>query len=202
MAVRAHNLIWVTEQQGLLPKFVLDEQNASVLEANMLAYISKTVSHIGERAFCWDVINEAISDDPNQETKPSPWDKIDDYIYKAFVAAHEANPKAVLFYNDYNAESAAGWSKTKSDKVYNLVKGLLDRGCPVHGVGLQAHIEVSYSDEMLKGIRENIQRLHDLGLVVHITELDIKCNSQRKCTDSDWTEQLLEQQADLYAKLL
>ena len=111
---------------------------------------------------------------------------------KAFKAAHEANPKAQLFYNDYGAESTAGWQSTKSDKVYNFLKDLIDRGCPVHGVGLQSHITLKYDEEMLEGVRENIRRLGELGLIVHITELDVKCSSEKSCTDSDWTEKMKE----------
>ena len=121
---------------------------------------------------------------------------------KAFKAAHEANPKAQLFYNDYGAESTAGWQSTKSDKVYNFLKDLINRGCPVHGVGLQSHITLKYDDDMLEGVRENIRRLGELGLLVHITELDVKCSSEKPCTGSDWTEEMKEEQATIYEGLL
>lgn len=63
MAVRGHNLIWVTN--NYLPNFVKQEQSAATLEQRMLEYITKVVSHVGEKAFAWDVINEAVSDNPN-----------------------------------------------------------------------------------------------------------------------------------------
>ena len=202
MEVRGHNLVWVTDQSNLLPAFVRDETDAATLEKYMLDYIHTVVTHVGEKAFAWDVINEAVSDDPNQLIKDSPWSKIDDYLCKAFKAARSANPKPLLFYNDYNIDSAVGWSKTKSDKVYSLVKDLKSRGCPVDGVGLQAHLTIDYSEEMVEGVRENIQRYEALGMDVHITELDIKCSSSKTCSDSDWTEEMRETQASLYAQLL
>ena len=119
----------------------------------MVDYIHKVVSHVGERAFAWDVVNEAVSDDPKVLIKESPWSIIDDFLCKAYKAAHEANPKALLFYNDYSIASSTGWSQTKSDKVYNLVKDLRARGCPVHGVGIQAHLTIQYSEEMVAGVR-------------------------------------------------
>jgi endo-1,4-beta-xylanase len=72
----------------------------------------------------WDVVNEAIDDDANNFIKESPWKHVDDFVCKAFKAARTAQPTLGRFYNDYNILSASGWMKTKSDKVYKLVKDL------------------------------------------------------------------------------
>ena len=84
MAVRGHNLVWVTDKSTLLPAFVREEKNATTLESRLLEYIDSVVTHVGERAFAWDVINEAISDKPDELIKHSPWSKIDDFVCKAF----------------------------------------------------------------------------------------------------------------------
>lgn len=68
-----------------------------------------------------------------------------------------------------------GWSAHKSDAVYELVKGMVEGGVPIDGVGIQCHIDLAFGDEMVNGTRSNIQRLGELGLQVQITELDIAC---------------------------
>ena len=85
-----------------------------------------------------------------------------------------------LFYNDYSAEGM----NSKSDQVYKLVKGMKSRNVPIDGVGLQFHWSVNNHDP-LTDVAANMKRLGDLGLEVHITELDIKCTpkgSGKPCT--------------------
>ena len=67
--------------------------------------------------------------------KDSVWSKVDDYVCKAFKAARKANPNAQLFLNDFKHASMTGKYKDKSDRVFNYVKDLKSRGCPVDGVG-------------------------------------------------------------------
>jgi endo-1,4-beta-xylanase len=126
--------------------------------------------------FAWDVVNEAVGDGPNAIMKTSPWTIIDDYICKAFTAARKASPKAQLFYNDYKHASMAGRYALKSDRVFNFVKNLTEAGCPVDGVGFQSHIDIGYDDEHYAAIRKNIQRYNEIGLKVHFTEIDVRCN--------------------------
>lgn len=157
------------------PQFVIDEKNATKLEEFMVDYIHKTLAHV-THPFAWDVVNEAVHDGPNFVLKTSPWSIVDDYICKAFKAARDANPKVELFYNDYKHASMAGRYKRKSNKVYNLIKDLKQRGCPIDGVGFQSHIDINYDDEHYDSIRKNIQRYAKLGLKVHFTEIDVRCN--------------------------
>jgi GH35 family endo-1,4-beta-xylanase len=93
-----------------------------------------------------------------------------DIAFQAAAAARGANSSVKLFYNDYSAEPM----NAKSDKVYNLVKGMKERGIPIDGVGLQFHISVD-GHPPLEEIAENMARLGKLGLEVHITEMDLKC---------------------------
>jgi endo-1,4-beta-xylanase len=118
--------------------------------------------------YAWDVANEVISDKPDEYLRPSEWYKIcgEDYIVKAFQWAHEVDPTAQLFYNDYNEISPI-----KREKIYRLVKSLKDAGVPIHGVGLQAHWAVN---EPSRGqLDSTLKRFAELGLKIQITELDI-----------------------------
>jgi len=128
---------------------------------------------IKEKTICWDVVNEAIADNPNPSDplKHNVWyPTLTNYIDVAFQAARNADSTVKLFYNDYGAEGLGG----KSDAVYNLVKGMKSRGIPIDGVGLQMHVATSYYPSYSQ-IVSNIQRLGALGLQVHITEMDVKC---------------------------
>lgn len=66
--------------------------------------------------------------------------------------------------------------KIKSDKVYNLIKNLTARGCPIDGVGFQNHIDINYNTSFFKSVDANMKRYAELGIKVHITEMDVKCN--------------------------
>jgi endo-1,4-beta-xylanase len=123
----------------------------------------------------------------------------EEYIAKAFQYAHEADPDAVLFYNDYNEISPV-----KREKIYKLVKGLKDAGVPIHGVGLQGHWAVN---EPSQGqLDSTIKRFADLGLKVQVTELDISVYPkehnarQRQANDNDtsFTAQKEQKQLEVY----
>merc|ERR1712151_536413 len=103
-----------------------------------------------------------------------------------------------LLYNDYNILSSGDghWMKTKSDRVYELLKSMKDRGIPVDGVGVQAHLNTDWDyPDLYSGMRSNLQRYQDLGLEVHITELDIEHNGQ-------WDAAAEAKQAGMYRRLL
>jgi len=91
---------------------------------------------LNETIYAWDVINEAVTDGSTVEVlKETPWKEVDDFACKAFHYAHDADPAAELYYNDYNILTTHGWYQAKADKVFNFIKDLKDRGCPIHGVG-------------------------------------------------------------------
>ncbi len=143
----------------------------------MQQHISTLLQHYAGQGFlCWDVVNEAVSDDGNPATifKPAePWyPAVQDYVERAFrIAGAARQGPELLFYNDYSAEAAGS---VKSDKVYNLVKALRAKGVPLDGVGLQMHISVDgYPNPA--AVSANIARLGALGLSVHITERDVRC---------------------------
>jgi len=137
----------------------------------MQGHIRTLVDHYRGRVHAWDVVNEAVDDDGGLR-KTLFLDKLGDrYIDEAFQLAHEADPDALLFYNDYGAEGLG----SKSDRVYELLKKLVTDRVPIHGVGLQMHINAAAADyPKPEDIAANIRRLTALGLKVNISEMDVR----------------------------
>jgi len=136
--------------------------------ARMRSHIAGVVGHFRGRVKQWDVVNEAISDGPGQLLRQTPWlDAIgEDYIAEAFRAAHEADPDAILIYNDYGIEG-----RNKRRKALQLLRSLLEQDVPVHGVGMQCHWRLD--GLALAEVEESIEQYAALGLKVMITELDM-----------------------------
>ncbi|MBN1934757.1 MAG: endo-1,4-beta-xylanase [Anaerolineae bacterium] len=184
MQVRGHVLIWHQQLAGWVEKG--DWTREELIEV-MREHIFTVVGRYKGRIQVWDVVNEAISDS-GAAIRSTVWHKAigDDYLDLAFQFAHEADPEAKLFYNDFNAEQM----NRKADAVYELVKGMLERGVPIHGVGLQMHITAARPPDWAS-VAGNIARLNALGLEVHITELDVRV------TDPPG-EAKFERQAEVY----
>lgn len=132
------------------------------------AHITTVVNRYKGKIYAWDVVNEVISDNPSEFLRNSMWYKIcgEDFIFKAFKYAHKADPKAVLFYNDYNTERPE-----KRERIYKLLKKLVDAKIPINAVGLQAHW--SLKEPSQQELIETIKKFSSLGLKVQITELDV-----------------------------
>jgi endo-1,4-beta-xylanase len=153
-------------------------------------HITTVVSRYQGKIYAWDVVNEAVNDDGS--LRDTVWLRNigPEYLDLAFRWAHEADPNALLFYNDYGGEGL----NQKSNAIYDLVNGLLDRGVPINGVGLQMHVSLEYSPSPQE-VAENMARLSNLGLDVHITELDVRL-------ELPVTEEKLAAQARIYQELL
>jgi endo-1,4-beta-xylanase len=115
----------------------------------------------------WDVVNEALADNGTNTLRNSLWLEIigPDFIAKAFQYAHEADPDAILRYNDYSLENPA-----KREKLITLIKSLQAQKVPVMAIGSQAHLNVATTFEKMD---QTLGELASLGLPIHITELDI-----------------------------
>jgi endo-1,4-beta-xylanase len=188
MQVRGVTLAWYAE----VPDWVFEanlsrDQAMALLEQN----IKTVVGRYKGRIKYWDVVNEAINDD-GTGLRDSIWlDKIGpEYIDLAFKWAHEADPDAKLFYNDYNAEGLGA----KSDAVYKLVTDLKKRGVPIDGVGLQGHFALDTAPSR-KDVETNIERIAGLGLEVQFTEVDVRLQ-----TPVTYDE--IDAQARLYASMM
>jgi len=167
MFIIGHNLVWHSQT----PKWVFEDEKGNpvsrmVLLQRMRDHIYKVVGRYKGRIDGWDVVNEALNEDGT--LRQSPWMKIigEDYIEKAFQYAHEADPKAQLYYNDYSLENEA-----KRKGALELVKKLKSKGVPIFGVGLQDHVQMDWPT--VDQIDNTISEFDKLGMKVMITELDI-----------------------------
>ena len=167
--VRGHNLCWHEQTPNWIFKGkVGGEVTKAILLQRLKTHITTVVNRYKGKIYAWDVVNEAIDDNPNNDLRNSRWYQIcgEDYILKAFEYAHAADPDAQLFYNDYNTERPE-----KRERIYRLLKRLKDKGVPIHGIGLQAHwsLQEPTEDELVSAIK----RYASLGLKIQFTELDI-----------------------------
>ncbi|MFF9262270.1 endo-1,4-beta-xylanase [Streptomyces longwoodensis] len=163
--VRGHTLVWHSE----LPSWLTTgDFTAQELRQILHRHITDTVRHFKGRIWQWDVVNEAVNDDGT--LRDSIWLRKlgPGYIADAFRWAHEADPHAKLFYNDYNIE----WSGPKSDAVLDLVGRLRAEGVPIDGVGFQGHLGIQYG--LPGGVPENFARFEKLGLDTAVTEADVR----------------------------
>lgn len=173
LKLRGHTLCWHNQaprwlwmDSSLNPP---DTVSKEVLLKRLKDHITTVVTRYKGTIYAWDVVNEVISDNPNEYFRNSPWYKIcgEEFVAKAFEYAHAADPDALLFYNDYNETNPV-----KREKIYKLVKGLKDAGVPIHGVGLQAHWSIH---DLTEGqVDSTIRKFAELGLKIQVTELDIK----------------------------
>lgn len=169
LRVRGHNLCWHNQ----VPQWMFKDSSGNTVSKDVLlkrlkAHINAVVSRYKGKVYAWDVVNEAISDKADEFLRPSPWYQIcgEEYIARAFEYAHEADPNAILFYNDYNEISAV-----KREKIYKLVKNLKDAGVPISGIGLQGHWAINEPSQLQ--LDSTLKEFADLGLKIQITELDI-----------------------------
>jgi endo-1,4-beta-xylanase len=168
MKIRGHNLVW----QQDLPTWLTQGNYSSADAAKILQdHISMVAGRYKGKLIAWDVVNEAIAYGAPYGPEPSYWLTTlgSGYIDQAFRWARDADPTAKLFYNDTGGEGLGA----KSDAVYTLVSGMVSRGVPIDGVGLQMHVTVAGAPSA-SSISSNIKRLGALGLEVQITEMDVR----------------------------
>ena len=129
----------------------------------MKEHIFAVMNHYKGKVYCYDVVNEAI-DDGRGFLRNSQWLRVagEHFIDSAFVYAHQADPDALLFYNDYGLNNPA-----KREKCYQLVKGMLERGIPIHGIGMQGHYNVNMD---YNTVDESLTRFEELGVLIQFTE--------------------------------
>lgn len=167
MVVIGHVLVWHNQT----PRWVFEDASGNpvgrdTLLARMRDHIHTVVGHFRGRITGWDVVNEAVDEDGG--LRRTPWRTIigDGYIAKAFQFAHEADPGAELYYNDFSVENAP-----KRQGAVALVGRLLAAGVPVTGVGLQGHDRMDWPSVPQED--STIAAFAGLGVKVMITELDV-----------------------------
>jgi endo-1,4-beta-xylanase len=219
MKVRGHTLVWHQQNSKWLTEGkYTSEELAQILEK----HIKTVAGHYRGKIFAWDVVNEAFdelhpgtlrstiwrdqpgievaaSSEPRASSKPARSEiKAQSskhgysYIERCFRWAHEADPQALLFYNEAEAEVV----NAKSDAIYAMVRDFRQRGVPLDGVGFQMHIAHLNAD--VASISANIARFTALGVQVHITEMDVSlpvdANGNPRPED-------LQRQADIYREI-
>ncbi len=170
MKIHGHTLLW----HQCFPDWLNGRELSRDAAIQILRdHIKTVVGRYRGRFALWDVVNEAVESDGS--LRQTPWLKWigADYIELAFRFAHEADPDALLFYNDYGVEAI----NAKSDGVYKLLSDFVKRGVPLHGFGMQMHIRMNdvgpgRAIEPAK-LAENMERFGKLGLQVQITEMDV-----------------------------
>ena len=167
MFMIGHTLIWHSQT----PHWVFQDEKGNQLDRGALLKrmrdpIHTIVGRYKGRIKGWDVVNEALNEDGTM--RQSPWMKIigADYIVKAFQYAHEADPEAQLYYNDYSLENEA-----KRNGAVELIRKLQTVGVPIYAVGLQGHDKIDWPT--VEHQDKTITAFANLGIKVNITELDI-----------------------------
>jgi len=153
---------WVFEDTSGAPA------SRELVLSRLKQHIDTVVGRYKGQIYAWDVVNEAVEDKTDLFMRDTKWLELvgEDYLLQAFSMAHEADPNALLFYNDYNETDPV-----KREKIYNLVRSLLDKGAPVHGIGLQGHWNIH--GPSIEEIRMAIERYASLDVQLHVTELDM-----------------------------
>ncbi|WP_433291898.1 endo-1,4-beta-xylanase [Actinoplanes sp. CA-030573] len=164
-AVRGHTLVWHSQ----LPSWINETDFTPAQLRDLLRrHIFAEMGHFKGRIWAWDVVNEAFNEDGTLRDTIWLRNLGPGYIADAFRWAHQADPSAILFLNDYNVE----WIGPKSTAEYNLIKDLRRQGVPVQGFGMQGHLGIQYG---LPGdVLENVRRFDALGVKTAFTEVDIR----------------------------
>jgi endo-1,4-beta-xylanase len=201
MKVRGHCLVWGRSNPEWLTQghFTVPQLSRLLHE-----HIDRVMGHYAGQVFAWDVVNEAL--DENGNVRSSIWydepgigfsGHGTEYIEQVLRWAHEADPHALLFYNEAEGEGL----NRKSDAIYAMVKDFKRLGVPIDGVGLQMHISLADADipAIAANISTNIARLTALGVQVQITELDVSLplDSSGLARAED-----LSRQADMYRAIV
>jgi endo-1,4-beta-xylanase len=167
MFIVGHNLVWHSQT----PQWVFKDDKGAPLTRDALLermhdHIRTVVGRYKGRIGGWDVVNEALNEDGT--LRKSQWLNIigDDYIAKAFQFAHEADPAAELYYNDYSLEN-----EPKRKGAVELIQKLKAQSIPIKAIGLQGHDKLDWPTAQQQA--DTIEAFAALGIQVNITELDV-----------------------------
>jgi endo-1,4-beta-xylanase len=202
MLVHGHTLVWHNQTPAWFfqdPSDPSKPASKALLLKRLENHIKTTVGHFKGQIDSWDVVNEPISDSKaglRGEDEGSKWYGIigPEYIEKAFIWAHEADPEATLVINDYSLESNA----TKRNAMAALVKSLLAKRVPIDAVGIQMHI--NSDSPTAEQVKQTIDTFAALGVKVQVTEMDVSVyawQEQKKTI----TEAMFLKQARQYAEM-
>jgi len=170
LRVHGHVLVWHSQQPGWFSSFAGTDEE---FEEAILNYVTNTVAHFAEEKLpsgesvvaSWDVVNEVFEQPGNViYTRTS-----EDFVAKCFIAARAGDPDVKLFYNDFNIAGDTG----KRNNILDMVNDFLDRDIPIDGIGMQMHLNHDWPSNDLP---TSIEDIAATGLLVHVSELDVKIN--------------------------
>lgn len=190
--VRGHTLLWHSQNPAWLEE---GDFTKAELRGILHEHITKVVGRYKGKIQQWDVANEIFDDQGNLRTQENIWIRElgPEIVADAFRWAHKADPKAKLFFNDFNVESV----NAKSDAYYALVKDLLKQRVPVHGFSVQGHLSTRYG--FPGDLADNLHRFDALGLETAVTELDVRMDVPEGSLPTPAQE---KQQAEYYQRML
>jgi endo-1,4-beta-xylanase len=179
--VRAHTLVWHSQ----LPGWLTDRDwTADELRTVLRRHIFAEVRHYRGTVYSWDVVNEAFNEDGTYRDTVFYKTLGPGYVADALRWAHQADPHAKLYLNDYNIEALG----PKSDAYYALAQDLKARGVPLDGIGLQAHLALQYGYP--DTLEDNLRRFSRLGLDTALTEVDVRmllpADEAKLATQAQW----------------
>jgi endo-1,4-beta-xylanase len=194
---RGHTLVW----HSAIPGWVTGGgYTPTQLQSILFSHIDTVVGRYKDKLFCWDVVNEAFEQDgtmrnafwynqpgfgyAGQGTK---------YLEEVFKRARSADADAELFYNDWGTETI----NPKSSAVYAMAQDFKNRGVPLDGIGFQMHVPLG--EPNISSWRSNLQRFNDLGMKLHITEMDVRIPVD---TNGVASTANLDAQADVYFNVI
>jgi len=178
MRVRGHNLVWHSQLPSWVSSLPLNQ-----VQGAMEAHITTEATHYKGKVYAWDVVNEPFND--NGTLRADVFDNAmgSGYIADAIRTAHNADPNAKLYLNDFNIEG----ENAKSNALFSLAQSLVQQGVPLGGIGLESHFILG---QIPSDMQANMQRFANLGLDVAVTELDDRiqlpassANLQQQATD-------------------
>ncbi|MFF0808487.1 endo-1,4-beta-xylanase [Streptomyces albogriseolus] len=190
--VRGHTLLWHSQNPAWLEE---GDFTKAELRGILREHITTVVGRYKGKIQQWDVANEIFDDQGNLRTQDNIWIRElgPEIVADAFRWAHKADPKAKLFFNDYNVEGV----NAKSDAYYALVKDLRAQRVPVHGFSVQGHLSTRYG--FPGDLADNLRRFDALGLETAVTELDVRMDVPEGSLPTPAQE---KQQAEYYQRML
>ncbi|MGW0807394.1 endo-1,4-beta-xylanase [Nonomuraea sp. NPDC002799] len=192
MTIRGHTLAWHSQT----PDWVFADAGKELLLQRLETHVRTLVTRYKGRIAAWDVVNEVVDENQPDGLRRSKWYEIAglDFIRTAFRVAHEADPAAKLFINDYNTEFPR-----KREALYALVKRLKDEGVPIDGVGHQLHLNIEQPPA--SDVEDTIERFATLGVDQQVTELDVSVYTDFVSSYDTIPPELLAEQGHRYKEL-
>ncbi|MEW9548125.1 endo-1,4-beta-xylanase [Nonomuraea sp. NPDC050783] len=192
MTIRGHTLAWHSQT----PAWVFENADKATLLARLENHVRTLVTRYKGKIAVWDVVNEVVDENQPDGLRRSPWYEITglDFIRTAFRVAHEADPDAKLFINDYNTEYPR-----KREALYALVKKLKAEGVPIDGVGHQLHLNIEQPPA--SNVEDTIERFATLGVRQQVTELDVSVYTDFVSSYDTIASELLAEQGHRYKEL-